>query len=201
MIGQMWDGKFSRDGYLYGKAPNAFLKPHIDAMQSGSTLLLLGEGEGRNACYAASKGLDVTALDASEVGLQKAQAMADEAGVSITTLLIDLQEWHSDVHYDAVMASFLHLEEPLRTKAFREALKALKPSGVFVAEFFSTKQMPLTSGGPKNLDLLYTVESLQSIFDLEGYKIVQLEETVDLLDEGPGHQGDAQLIRVKVKKL
>jgi SAM-dependent methyltransferase len=201
MIGEMWNGKFSREGYLYGKAPNAFLKGHIDQLPADSSLLLLGEGEGRNACYAASRGLDVTALDASDVGLQKALAMADAAGVSITTLLIDLQEWHSDVHYDAVMASFLHLEEPLRTQAFREALKALKPSGVFVAEFFSTKQMPLTSGGPKNVDLLYTIESLQSIFDLEGYEIVQLEEIIDLLDEGPGHQGDAQLIRIKVKKL
>ncbi len=201
MIGSMWNGKFSRKGYLYGKVPNVFLKRHIDFMKPGSTLLLLGEGEGRNACYAASRDIEVTALDASDVGLKKAHDLAEESGVTIKTVLIDLQDWKSNTHYDAVMASFLHLNEPLRTQTFREALKALKPSGVFVAEFFSTKQMPLTSGGPKDADLLYTVESLQNIFDIEGYEILQLEEVVDVLDEGRGHQGEAQLIRVKVKKL
>ncbi len=201
MIGSMWNGKFSREGYLYGKVPNVFLKRHIDSMKPGSTLLLLGEGEGRNACYAASRDIEVMALDASDVGLKKAHDLAEESGVTIKTVLIDLHDWKSNTHYDAVMASFLHLNEPLRTQAFREALKALKPSGVFVAEFFSTKQMPLTSGGPKDADLLYTVESMQNIFDIEGYEILQLEEVVDVLDEGRGHQGEAQLIRVKVKKL
>jgi hypothetical protein len=99
------------------------------------------------------------------------------------------------------MASFLHLKEPLRTQAFREALKALKPSGVFTAEFFSTGQLPLQSGGPKDIGLLYTVESLRTIFDVGDCEILQLEELTDLLDEGKGHQGEARLIRVRVKKL
>lgn len=196
----MWNDKFSRDGYLYGIQPNRFLAHRIDELPAGSTILFLGEGEGRNACYAASKGHHATALDASEVGLEKAQRLAHEQGVDIWTIHTDLEEWNADNDYDAVMASFLHLKEPLRGQAFRSALKALRPSGEFVAEFFSVKQLPRESGGPKDQDLLYTLESLRDIFSVEGYEIVRLEEVTDHLDEGSGHQGEADLIRIVVRK-
>lgn len=200
LIRTMWNGKFSREGYLYGKQPNRFLAGYIDHMAPGSSILFLGEGEGRNACYAASKGHRAVALDASEIGLEKAQRLAHELGVDIWTIHTDLAQWHADSAYDAVMASFLHLNEPLRAQAFREALKALKASGVFAAEFFSTKQLPRTSGGPKDIDLLYTVDSLREIFSVEGIEILSLEEVVDQLDEGSGHQGEAELIRIVARK-
>jgi cyclopropane fatty-acyl-phospholipid synthase-like methyltransferase len=201
MIREMWNSKFSREGYLYGIDPNVYLAGQIDGLSTGATLLLLGEGEGRNACYAASKGLKVTALDASDVGLEKALQLADVRGVSIDTVHTDLEQWHADTPYDAVMASFLHLSEPLRTQVFREALRALRPSGIFAAEFFSVKQLPLSSGGPKDAELLYTLDSLEAIFDIPGFELLQLEEVVDTLEEGKGHSGEAQLIRVKVKKI
>jgi len=200
MIRELWNEKFSRDGYLYGKSPNVFLASQIDLLLPGSELLFLGEGEGRNACYAAKKGLRATALDASDTGIQKAEALAAEMKVSIETLQADLTMWRPDRCYDAVMASFLHLKEPLRTLAFHMALKALKPSGFFVAEFFSTEQLPLSSGGPKDVDLLYTVDSLRDIFMVPDAQIVMLEAVVNTLHEGTGHQGEAELIRVIVQK-
>ena len=62
----MWDEKFGRDGYLYGKEPNVFLKNAIDAIEKPASILFLGEGEGRNAVYAASKGHKSFALDNSD---------------------------------------------------------------------------------------------------------------------------------------
>ncbi len=200
MMQDLWNGKFSREGYLYGKAPNSYLASHIDGLPASSSILFLGEGEGRNACYAALHGHSVLALDASDIGLNKAQQLATDMDVDIKTLHIDLAHWEAEVHYDAVMASFLHLKEPLRTLAFGKAISALKPSGVFVAEFFSIKQLPLQSGGPKDPELLYTVDSLQNIFDRSDIEILRLEEVVDLLHEGRGHQGDAELIRIVVRK-
>lgn len=197
---RLWNEKFSREGYLYGKNPNRFLSTHIDGSTRASTILFLGEGEGRNACYAAMQGHSVTALDASDIGLRKAQELASAMDVVIETLQVDLEHWQTEVQYDTVMASFLHLKEPLRTLAFGKAIDALKPSGIFVAEFFSTKQLPLSSGGPKDVDLLYTVEALHKLFDRSDVEIISLEEIVETLDEGRGHQGDAELIRVVVRK-
>jgi SAM-dependent methyltransferase len=200
-IQSMWNKKFSRDGYLYGKKPNAFLASRLERLAARSRILFLGEGEGRNACYAAEKGFDVTALDASDVGLQKTRTLACELGVAVKTLHTDLEHWENDSVYDVVMASFLHLMEPLRTKAFREAMHSLRPGGRFIAEFFSIRQLPRDSGGPKMIDLLYTTDSLNEIFAVKGCEIEMLEEVIDTLDEGVGHQGEAEVIRVVVKRL
>jgi len=200
-IGKMWDDKFTRDGYFYGKKSNVFLAKNLHLLEEGSSILFLGEGEGRSACYAASKGFRVSAIDASEVGLAKCRALAKELHVEVETHQVDLDGYTYTKQYDAVFTSFLHLMEPLRTQAFREAIGTVKCGGYFVAEFFSTAQMPRKSGGPKNIDLLYSVESFQKIVEPLHVETILLEEVEDFLDEGDGHRGDALLIRVIVKKL
>lgn len=197
----MWNEKFSREGFLYGKEPNAFLAANAPLLRPESKILMLGEGEGRTACYMASMGHVVTALDASDVGLHKTRALADELGVEIETIHADLSEWRSEEKYGAVLTSFLHLPEPLRTEAFSHAVDMLESGGYFMGEFFSLKQLSRDSGGPKMPELLYTLESLEKIFDRSDVKVLKLEECVDHLSEGSGHQGDAELIRVIVQKL
>lgn len=200
-IQTMWNEKFSRDGYLYGKKPNAFLSARSGLLKPGSEILMLGEGEGRTAVYMASLGHKVTALDASDIGLEKCRALAQELDVEVCTLHADLQRWKSEKLYDAVLTSFLHLQEPLRSEAFGAALESLKPGGYFMGEFFALQQLSRTSGGPKMPELLYTLESVTEIFTREDCKVIVLEECEDYLDEGRGHQGDALLVRVIVQKL
>lgn len=199
-MGKLWDMKFSREGYLYGLNPNEFLASQRHLVPDGGSILLLGEGEGRNATYFAKEGFEVTALDASPVGLAKAGALAKDQGVEINLALQDLEHWSVDSTYDAVMASYLHLKEPLRSKAFKEALKALKPSTYFIAEYFALSQLGRDSGGPQMEALLYTIEDLRAIYKTEAVEIVRLEEVEVMLDEGVGHQGLAKVIRVVVKK-
>ena len=200
-IQKMWNEKFSREGFLYGKEPNAFLAANEHLLRSKSKVLMLGEGEGRTACYMALKGHEVAALDASDVGLDKTRALAKDVGVEIETIHADLSEWRSDRKYNGVLTSFLHLPEPLRTEAFSHALDTLESGGYFMGEFFSVKQLSRDSGGPKMPELLYAIESVEKIFDRDDVKIIKLEECVDHLSEGSGHQGDAELIRVIVQKL
>jgi len=199
-IGQMWDEKFSREGYFYGFEPNVFIASKTDLLVPNGKVLCLGEGEGRNAVHLASEGFDVTALDASPIGMTKALMMADKRGVSFQTELLDLEQWSPREAYDAVVTSYLHLEEPLRTQAFQKAVKTLKTDGYFIGEFFSINQIPRESGGPKKPSLLYTVDSLKQIFSIDGCEIIYLQECEVPLDEGVGHQGDALVVRVIVKK-
>ncbi|MEE8589045.1 MAG: class I SAM-dependent methyltransferase [Sulfurimonadaceae bacterium] len=198
---KMWNEKFSREGFLYGKEPNAFLAANEHLLSPKSNILMLGEGEGRTACYMALKGHVVTALDASDVGLDKTKALAKDAGVEIETIHADLSEWRSERKYNGVLTSFLHLPEPLRTEAFSHALDTVEIGGYFMGEFFSVEQLSRDSGGPKMPELLYTLKSLKKIFNRDDVKIIRLEECVDHLSEGSGHQGDAELIRVIVQKL
>ena len=196
----MWDEKFSREGYFYGFEPNVYIQSQTNLLVPKGKILCLGEGEGRNAVYLASKGFDVTALDASAIGMTKALMMASKRGVSFQTELIDLEQWAPTQNYDAIVTSYLHLEEPLRTQAFRQAFTTLNKEGYFIGEFFSINQIPRESGGPKKPSLLYTLASLESIFSMEEAKVLYLEECDVPLDEGNGHQGDALVIRILIQK-
>jgi long-chain acyl-CoA synthetase len=198
-IGKMWNEKFSREGYLYGMQPNAYLKTVMEALPSGSRILFLGEGEGRNACYAAAQGFEAHAIDASDIGLEKLALMAKEQGVSVTAVHLDLEDWEPDTSYDAVLCSYLHLEEPLRTDVFVKAFSVLNDAGIFAGEFFAKSQLQRDSGGPKDAELLYDLRSFEKLkrpwLDCD-----TLEELSVELDEGRGHQGTADVIRVLFRR-
>jgi hypothetical protein len=75
--------------------------------------------------------------------------------------------------------------------------RALRPGGVLILEAFHPNQLGLTSGGPKDVDMLYTLDGLRSDLGnagLQGEELVAWEGPVTL-DEGPFHQGPAQVTR------
>lgn len=193
-----WNQKFLRDGYLYGKKPNAFIASCYINFSKSKRVLCLGEGEGRNAIFLAQQGYEVAALDASDVGLKKLKDFAKEANVNIDTKCIDLEEWIPSKKYGAIVFSYLHLPTIQKKMLFDKIEEALKHQGFFVAEVFSKKQLNFTSGGPKDEDLLYCLEDFQGAF--EHSIIHKLEEVEVELNEGKGHQGKASVIRIVVQR-
>lgn len=194
---EFWNGKFSRDGYLYGLKPNTFIASKIKLFPRGSQVLCLGEGEGRNAVFLAKRGLDVTAIDASDIGLSKLQERASEDNLKINTHCMDLNEWEPAHKYDVIVATYLHMYKDERASLFEKLEESLKEGGYFIGEFFSTKQLNFNSGGPKDEDLLYTIDDFKKHFGLCDKEI---KEQITILDEGKGHQGEACVIRVVIQK-
>lgn len=197
---EFWNERFAREGYFYGTEPNRYLAAHIDALGTPKKILFLGEGEGRNAAYAARTGHSVTALDASDIGLAKADALARSFGHTITLIHTDLEVWEPRETYDAILCSFLHLPEPLRSGVYAKALGALESGGLFAGEFFSIRQMSRTTGGPKDETLLYTAEALRFILANHPCDILELAELDTELSEGRGHIGVASVVRMAVRK-
>ena len=199
---QMWNQRFSKEGFMYGEHPNRFIQENSYRIKDKGKILCMAEGEGRNAIFLAREGFDVEALDASDVGLDKLSKRAYDLQLKIKTTHIDLFHWQPQEQYDAIIASFMHLPEPLRSKALKQAINCLAPKGIIIMEFFSKNQMlgDFPSGGPKDLSLLYDTQELAPLFDQKNLNIIQLEEIEDLLDEGWGHQGPASLIRLIVEK-
>ena len=87
---EFWNNKFSRDGFLYGLKPNTFISSKIKLFDKNSKVLCIGEGEGRNAIFFAKRGFNVTAVDASDIGLFKLQQRAKEEDLNIHTLCMDI---------------------------------------------------------------------------------------------------------------
>ncbi len=69
---ELWDKRYSADEFVYGKEPNQFFKDTIDSLELTGQILLPAEGEGRNAVYAAKRGLSVYGFDISSNAKKKA---------------------------------------------------------------------------------------------------------------------------------
>lgn len=105
-----WNAKFYTKDFIYGEAPNNFVKENIELLVNTKTVMCLGEGEGRNAIYLADKGMEVEALDISDIALKKLRRRAKESYLFIKTRHTLFEYWQPDTHYDAVVClSLIHI--------------------------------------------------------------------------------------------
>jgi SAM-dependent methyltransferase len=190
---ELWNQRYSQEEYNYGKNPNAFLKEELLKLNPGH-ILFLGEGEGRNAVYAATLGWKADAIDYSEEGKRKADNLAEEFAVKINYSVRDFVAFTpTENKYDVVGIFFIHIEEEPRRTLFKKVIEALKPSGKIIFECFEKDQINLSSGGPPKPELLYSLEDVVSEFiDLEFEK---LSKEKVFLSEGSGHFGEGVVIR------
>ncbi len=194
----MWDKRYGTEDYAYGKEPNAFFSSQLDKIVPGK-ILFPGEGEGRNAVYAALKGWKVDAFDQSGVGQSKALAFASELDVKINYKVCQLEDFpFRENHYDAVALLFFHADPAGRKLLHRKAYDSLKPGGTLILEAFHKEQANKDTGGPKSLELLFDEETLSS--DFARFDALLLEKQDIQLNEGPFHQGLASVIRFLGKK-
>lgn len=191
---KFWDDRYSRDEFIYGTEPNDFFKEQLDKLEPGR-LLLPGEGEGRNAVYAARNGWHVDAFDLSRDGRKKAMAMSDEFDVSINYEVADYESVEiASGKYDAMALIYAHMGESIRRQVHRKLIKVLKRGGTLIFEAFSKQQLGNKSGGPKDETMLYSLEDLKSDFKSLSLKIA--EEDTQQISEGDLHQGMANIIHI-----
>lgn len=194
----MWDERFSEPGYAYGTEPNEFLVSVADRIPGGR-VLCLAEGEGRNAVFLAGLGHEVTAVDASRVGLAKAQALANQQGVEIETVLGDLDELEIEAGaWNGIVSIFCHLAPVLRAALHERCLRGLAPGGAFVLEGFTPRQLELGTGGPRSRELLMELDIIRQ--ELPGLRLETAREVERHLDEGRYHRGTAAVVQILAVK-
>jgi SAM-dependent methyltransferase len=200
MGAEQWDQRYGGPGYAYGTEPNAWLKDQAECLLGGGRRVLsLAEGEGRNAAYLASLGLDVTAVDQSSVGLAKAQALASERGVQFATVQADLGDYEFGLEaWDGIVSVWCHLPSALRRQVHAKVVKALKRGGWFILEAYGPGQLALGTGGPKDPDFLASEERLGE--ELRGLdwrvrRVLRRE-----VREGAYHEGLSEVVQLTGRK-
>lgn len=193
-MSEFWNQKYAIEDYLYGVAPNEFIKQELLKLKPGN-VLFPAEGEGRNAVYAATIDWEVTAFDPSSVARDKALKLAANNNVKIEYYPWGYEDAVFEENtFDAIGLTFTHMPPELRAAMHKKYLQWLKPGGSLIMEAFSKEQLGYNSGGPKNLEMLFSEEELWQDFD--SASLVKSEKTIVNLDEGPGHQGKASVIQL-----
>lgn len=189
-----WDQRYAREDYLFGVAPNAFLARQAPRLKAGGRALAIADGEGRNGVWLAEQGLDVHAVDSSAVAQDKARLLAAERGVRLELELVDLATWAWPVAaYDVVVGIFIQFLPPEeRAVMFEHIRAALKPGGLLLLEGYRPKQIEYGTGGPSQVDNLYTEELLRAAF--ADFTLVELASYDAEIAEGSAHRGMSALI-------
>ncbi len=199
-MNDFWNQRFAEAEFAYGDAPHVSVCEQFCTPGSGR-VLCLAEGQGRNAVHLASLGYEVTALDFSEVGLQRAQELAARTGVVIQTLQADLSTYVFEPEaWDGIVSIFGHLPAPLRAQVNGQLRGALKPGGWLQLVGYHPKQLEYGTGGPQEPSMLYTVEVLKAELGPGWtYEVAELVERE--LEEGPYHRGMSAFVHLLARKL
>ncbi len=107
-----WDAKYA-DPEFAPREPSAVLISLAEFLPTSGKAIDVAGGAGRNAIWLAQRGLDVTIADVSPVGLAQAEARAQKAGVTLTTLCTDLQEKPFPAGPWDLIVSVRYLHRPL----------------------------------------------------------------------------------------
>ena len=195
-----WNQRYGQPGYLFGEAPNEWLRQQAHHWQPGQRVLCVADGEGRNSVWLAQQGLQVDAFDIADVGVAKARQLAAARGVPVNFTVADCDgyAWR-EAAYDGVAAIFIQFADPaLRQRLFQRIVASLKPGGVLVLQGYTPKQLDYRTGGPPCAAHLYTEAMLREAF--AAMQILLLQDYEADVQEGSGHSGRSALIGMVVRR-
>jgi 2-polyprenyl-3-methyl-5-hydroxy-6-metoxy-1,4-benzoquinol methylase len=194
-----WDNRYSDKEYVYGIEPNVYFKKQLDLYRPSGRILLPAEGEGRNAVYAARTGLEVIAFDFSSRAKEKAVSLAQKNGVEIDYRLGSMETLVAhEKDFNVVALIYAHFPPHLIRQVHAQVIEKLRPGGYLILEGFSKDHLALSeinpsAGGPKNPDMLFSLEEIEK--DFSALETIELKKETIELSEGLYHKGESSVIR------
>jgi tellurite methyltransferase len=166
-----WDERFRGKEFALGTDPSPFLAENIQLIKllaPGRRALDLACGEGRNSIFLAREGFDVTGLDISKAGLEKAVKWRERENLRIDFRIQDLEDYEFAETYDLII-NFNFLLRDLIPRS----VAALNPGGVIVFDtLLDSPYVPTTH----NKEFLLQPGELHLIFSAFPGKIFLPEE-------------------------
>ena len=170
----------------------------------GKKCLLLADGEGRNGVYMAELGYNVVSVDYSPVGLSKAQQLAAQKQVQITTVEADLNDFDLGTgEWDCIVGIFCHLPPPIRSRVLAAIPASLRDDGMVIFECYTPDQLEKKTGGPPVPEPMYSKAIFSEAFDAfrPSLAIERNEELVRMVQEGAYHNGESAVVQFIARKV
>lgn len=188
---EAWDERYAAaPDLLWSAEPNRFVVEEAARLEPGRALDLAA-GEGRNAVWLAERGWQTTAVDFSQVAIERGRRLAHQRGVAVDWQVADVLAYQpAEEAFDLVLLAYLHLPAADLANVLRRARTALAPGGRLLSVGHDLANLTDGVGGPQDPAVLHTVEGVTA--QLDGLEIcraevarrpVQIEgRTVDALD-------------------
>ncbi len=164
-----WDERYAAAETVWSLSPNQFVEAECADLRPGRAVDLAC-GEGRNALWLASQGWHVTALDFSEVAVDKGRRRPGGDGVE--WLVADATAWEPGPGvepYDLALLCYLQLPAEERRESLTRAFAALAPGGTLLVVAHDRSNLTEGTGGPQDDAVLMTAEDVTG--DLTGLPV------------------------------
>ena len=164
-----WNKKYDKEAYLFGEKPIPFLVDNIHILRKGKALDV-AMGEGRNGVYLATQGFDVTGLDISEKGLEKAHALAANNNVTIKTKVVDLEKAELEHNsYDLILCTY-YMDRGIYKKFY----DALKPGGMVLVETYNIDYLKY-----RRFNAIWALEINELLDIFKGMRVLRYQDYDD----------------------
>jgi SAM-dependent methyltransferase len=155
-----WDERYA-ERQQWSAEPNAQIAALLAGLPPGDAVDLAA-GEGRHALWLAGLGWRVTAVDFSDVGLDRGRAQpgADR----VTWVTADVTAWSAEPEsLDLVLVAYLHLPEADTTALLSRAADWLRPGGRLLVLGHDVENVTAGVGGPQEPAILHSVDRLAPV--------------------------------------
>lgn len=195
-----WQTRYSVPEYIFGKEPNYFLASCQSLLPKSGRVLMIADGEGRNGVWLAKQGLDVLSIDFAPAAQEKAKTLAAEHKVHVAFEIADVHKWSYPTEaFDVVVEIFTQFSDPAqRAIKWAGMRNTLKKNGLLIIQGYTPKQLTYGTGGPKELDHLYTRPMLEEAF--KGFHDMVFQEEELEMHEGTSHGGMSAVIGLTARK-
>ena len=188
MDSEAWDRRYADRELVWTGQPNRFLVAEAEALPPGRALDVAC-GEGRNAVWLAERGWQVTGVDFSEVGLEKARGLAKLRGVGARWVAADLLDYTPEPRaFDLVLVFYLQVPAAQRRAIVRGVAEGVAPGGLFVLVGHDSSNLEHGHGGPQNPAVLYTASDVAGDLEGSGLEIERAEAVERPVDTPDGER-------------
>ncbi len=170
MDARAWDERYAASELVWSREPNQFVASELADLTPGSAVDLAA-GEGRNAIWLAARGWSATAVDFSEVALDKGARLADglPGAGDVTWVCADATRWQAPEPVDLVVMAYFQVPAEDRRRAVRSAATMLRPGGTLLLVAHDSTNLTEGTGGPQDPAVLMTAEDV--LGDLDGIEV------------------------------
>jgi SAM-dependent methyltransferase len=190
-----WNDRYAAKDLVWGHDPNRFVAEALADVPPGRALDLAC-GEGRNAIWLASRGWEVTAVDFSDVAIERGRKLAAAQGVEVDWQVADVTRFQDAIRSrDLVVISYLQVPRDDRRAVLAHAARALALGGRLFMIGHALRNLEAGYGGPSSPAVLWDPDELREDVEAAGLKGCSCEEVERPVetDDGPRVALDTQV--------